>query len=153
MLFSVEEASNISCSSQAFTISLYFMKIYILTLALGLITVTGFSQRITKGDDSLDKKVLAVDVTGPALLTLEMARELQLTQTQQQEVMQLNEQRYKQLLETEQTAMNGGDGNVQKVHLQNDRALTKILTAEQLRRFLELEGRQHALQLTERDDN
>ena len=125
------------------------MKLYILTMALGLITTAGFAQRITKGDDSLDKKVLEVQVTGPELLTLEMERELQLTAPQREEVKQLNEQRYQQLLETEKTAVAGNNQLIQKVHLQNDKALTKVLSSEQLRRFLELEGRQHAQQLTE----
>lgn len=129
------------------------MKIHILTLAIGLITTAGFAQRITKGDDSLDKKVLDVQVTGPALLTLEMERELQLTIPQRVEVKQLNEQRYQQLLETEKAAVAGpNDKIIQKVHLQNDKALTKVLSSEQFRRFLELEGRQHAQQLTERDN-
>lgn len=124
------------------------MKIYILILALGLVSTTGFSQRLTKGDDSLDKKVLAVEVTGPELLTREMVQELKLTVPQQDEVRQLNEQRYQQLLQTEQTAT-ATDAVIQKVHLQNDRALTKVLSSEQLRRFLELEGRQNASQLSE----
>lgn len=124
------------------------MKIYILILALGLVSTTGFSQRLTKGDDSLDKKVLAVEVTGPELLTREMVQELKLTVPQQEEVRQLNEQRYQQLLQTEQTAT-ANDAVIQKVHLQNDRALTKVLSSEQLRRFLELEGRQNASQLSE----
>ncbi|WP_162426224.1 hypothetical protein [Pontibacter pudoricolor] len=130
------------------------MKTYILTLALGLITTAGFAQRITKGDDGLDKKVLEVQVTGPALLTLEMERELQLTAQQQQEVKQLNELRYQQLLETEKTATAvSNDQMIQKVHLQNDKALTKVLSSEQLRRFLELEGRQHAQHLSELDNH
>jgi hypothetical protein len=130
------------------------MKTYILTLALGLITTAGFTQRITKGDDGLDKKVLEVQVTGPALLTLEMERELQLTAQQQQEVKQLNELRYQQLLETEKTASAvSSDQMIQKVHLQNDKALTKVLSSEQLRRFLELEGRQHAQHLSELDNH
>ncbi|MER2998228.1 hypothetical protein [Pontibacter populi] len=126
------------------------MKIYILTLALGLLTTAGFAQRITKGDEGLDKKVLEVQVTGPALLTLEMERELQLTAPQREEVKQLNEQRYQQLLETEKTATAGAtDKLIQKVHLQNDKALTRVLSSEQFRKFLELEGRQHAQHLSE----
>lgn len=126
------------------------MKIYILTLALGLLTTAGFAQRITKGDEGLDKKVLEVQVTGPALLTLEMERELQLTAPQREEVKQLNEQRYQQLLETEKTATMGAtDKLIQKVHLQNDKALTRVLSSEQFRKFLELEGRQHAQHLSE----
>ncbi|MBC5773264.1 hypothetical protein H8S95_04240 [Pontibacter sp. KCTC 32443] len=125
------------------------MKIYTLILVLALISTTGFSQRYTKGDDSLDKKVLAVEVTGPALLTMEMIKELQLTVPQQKEVEELNQQRYQQLMETELTAEARRDLVLQKVHLQNDKALKQVLSSEQLRRFLELEGRQNAEYLSE----
>lgn len=127
------------------------MKIYTLILALSLIATTAFSQRIAKGDDSLDKKVLAVDVAGPALLTLEMAKELQLTLPQLKEVEELNKQRYEQLQASELTADLRHDVALQKVHLQNDKALKQVLTSDQLKRFLELEGRQNAQQLSELD--
>ncbi|MBB6610101.1 hypothetical protein H7F15_03540 [Pontibacter sp. Tf4] len=123
------------------------MKFFILIVALGLTASSGFAQRITRGDDGLDKKVLSVEVAGPTLLTLEMTRELNLTEEQQKEVQLLNEQRYQQLQQSEQ-----GDQYylaVQKVHLQNDKALMKVLKPEQLSRFLELEGRQNMLHLTE----
>ncbi|NEM97881.1 hypothetical protein [Pontibacter burrus] len=125
------------------------MKLSILIFVLGLATTTAFAQRITKADDGLDKKVLAVDVTGPALLTLEMVQELKLTTEQQQEVMQLNRQRYEQLQESELTDLRTRQLAVQKVHLNNDKALMKILTPEQVQRFLELEGRQNMLHLSE----
>ena len=125
------------------------MKIYTIILALSLISTAGFSQRITKGDDSLDKKVLAVDVAGPALLTLEMVKELQLTLPQQQEVEELNKLRYEQLQASEQTTNFRHDVALQQVHLQNDKALKQVLTSDQLKRFLELEGRQNAQQLSE----
>ncbi|MEJ8755427.1 hypothetical protein WG947_00345 [Pontibacter sp. H259] len=129
------------------------MKIYTFIFAFLLITTAGFSQRITRGDDSLDKKVLAVDVAGPALLTLEMVRELNLTEPQQKEVEELNQQRYQQLMQTDQVAQVSRDMVQQKVHQQNDKALKTILSPEQLKRFLELEGRQHAEHLTELDNH
>ncbi|HEY4650700.1 MAG TPA: hypothetical protein VIG72_04765 [Pontibacter sp.] len=127
------------------------MKLFILILTASLVTTTGFSQRFTKSDDSLDKKVLAVEVTGPSLLTLEMARELQLTEPQQKEVQQLNEQHYEQLQVTQQNTEPDKYLALQKVHLQHDKALSKVLSAAQLQRFLELEGRQHLLHLSELD--
>ncbi len=123
------------------------MKSLLFILAFLLTTTAGFSQRITRGDDGLDKKVLSVEVSGPELLTLEMVKELQLTEPQQQEVKALNEQRYLQLQQTAQAT------ELQKIHLQNDKALTRILTSEQFRRFMELEGRQHATHLSELDNN
>jgi len=129
------------------------MKIYTFILALTLITTAGFAQRFTKGDDSLDKKVLAVNVAGPELLTLEMVRELNLTEPQQKEVEELNQQRYQQLQQTTQTAQASRDVVLQKVHIQNDKALKTILSPEQLKRFLELEGRQHAEHLSELDNH
>ena len=125
------------------------MKLSILVFVLGITSTTAFAQRFTKADDGLDKKVLAVDVTGPALLTLEMVQELKLTAEQQKEVMQLNRQRYEQLQESEVTDLRTRQLAVQKVHLHNDKALMKILTPEQVQRFLELEGRQNMLHLSE----
>lgn len=125
------------------------MKSLLLILALGFIATTGFAQRFTKADDDLDKKVLAMNVSGPALLTLEMTQELNLTDEQQREVQLLNEQRYEQLLASELTNLDMRMLTVQNVHLQNDKALMKILTPDQVRKFLELEGRQNMLHLSE----
>ena len=129
------------------------MKIYTLILALSFITTAGFAQRQSKGDDSLDKKVLAMNVAGPELLTMEMVQELQLTVPQQKEVEELNKLRYEQLLQTEQAQIAGRDLVLQKVHFKNDKALKDVLSSEQLKRFLELEGRQNAQQLSELDNH
>lgn len=125
------------------------MKSLLLILVLGLLTTTGFAQRITKADDALDKKVLAMEVEGPALLTLEMTRELNLSEAQQKEVQLLNQQRYEQLYASELTELDMRMLAVQRVHLNNDKALMKILNPDQVRKFLELEGRQNMLHLTE----
>lgn len=130
------------------------MKNTILILFLLLIAQAGIAQRLTKGDDQLDKKVLAVEVSGPALLTLEMKQELKLTQTQKQNVNQLNEVRYQDLLVAESKAeLSATERSKVKrsVHLQHDKALREVLSQQQLNRFLELEGRQNAEHLTDAD--
>jgi hypothetical protein len=131
------------------------MKNILLILFISILAQVGFAQRITKGDDQLDKKVLAVNVSGSELLTMEMKQELKLTQTQQQNVDKLNEIRYQELLSTEnRLELSAIERNKVKrsVHLLHDKALRVTLTQQQLNRFLELEGRQNTEQLSEADN-
>lgn len=132
------------------------MKRFLLIIMIGCLATSSFAQRLKKSDDALDKKVLAVEVEGAKLATLEMEKELNLNSEQQQEVEVLNKVLYEQLL----TAGNTFGSNmlqqasmVRNIQLQNDKALKRILTEEQLKKYLELEGRQHATHLSELEDH
>ena len=132
------------------------MKKLLLVGALCLCFTGSFAQRIKNSDDALDKKVLAVDVEGARMATLEMQKELSLDEQQQQEVELLNEALHQQLLTVKEKFSNDYQkqaSTIRTLHLENDKALMRILSEQQLRKYLELEGRQHAYHISELDNN
>lgn len=132
------------------------MKKLLLLSALSLCFTGSFAQKTKASDDALDKKVLAVNIEGAHLATLEMEKELRLNQEQQLEVQELNAMLYQQLLTVKDKS--GADKKEQlialrNIHIENDKALKRILTEQQLKRYLELEGREHMNHLSELDNN
>lgn len=118
------------------------------------LTLSGYAQRSKATDDVLDKKVLSVKVEGPELVTLEMGKELSLNEDQQKEVELLNKVLYEQMLTAKERFSDSflqHATTVRVLQLQNDKALKRVLTEEQLKKYLELEGRQHASYLSELD--
>ena len=132
------------------------MKKILLLAAFSLCVTGSFAQKLKLTDDALDKKVLAVNVEGANLATIEMEKELSLNQVQQQEVEMLNKVLYNQLFSVKEA--NSEDEYkqavaIRKIQLENDKALKRVLTEQQLKKYLELEGRQYANQLSELDEN
>jgi len=113
-----------------------------------------FSQGLHKTDDRLDKQVLAMNLNGPAMSTVEMQRELLLNDEQFAQVTQMNQVRYEQLEKAEIAFAQDPiqcSKMMRDINLENDKALRHVLTQEQLRHFLELEGRQNARFVSEKD--
>jgi hypothetical protein len=133
------------------------MKKIILVAFIFISAATGASAQRSKGtDDSLDKQVLAVNLTGAELATVEMKQTLQLTPEQEAMVSKVNEERYKNMQEVEK-AFAGNPTLLQRkfrnLHLQSDKALNNILTDQQLNLYLELEGRQNTRYISENGDH
>jgi hypothetical protein len=121
-------------------------------LFLGIANVQ--AQLIRETDERLDKLVLAVEVTGPQMLSLEMKQELKLSPEQYARIEVLNEQHYRQLADAE---MNLTDPILKQrkyrdISLELDKALSSILNEQQLKHFLELEGRQNVSYLSGADE-
>ena len=95
-------------------------------------------------DDGLDEVLLAVDLEGPAMANLEMKQVLQLDAEQYSQVERLNEARYQKMLEAEQLY---AQNDVQRsktfrsIAIETDQTLKLVLDEQQMRRYLELEGR------------
>jgi len=130
------------------------MKKVILSIAVCLMQTVTFSQSLHVTDDGIDKQVLAVKLDGPAMSTIEMQKELLLNKAQLAQVTQMNLTRYEQL---EIAGISFAQDPIQlssamrNINLENDRVLQQVLTQEQLRHFLELEGRQNARFVSEND--
>lgn len=124
----------------------------ILPLIIVLVFCAGIAQaqRTREADDMLDKQVLLVELTGPQMAMLEMQRELKLTEEQVLQLEKLNEDRYQYMTEAESTY----DDPLQlqlkfrEIHVALDKVMASILTEQQLKHYLELEGRQHVLYLS-----
>ncbi|EJF08069.1 hypothetical protein [Pontibacter sp. BAB1700] len=119
-------------------------------IILGFTLNTTHAQRLKETDDDLDKKVLAISLTGPQMAILEMKRELNLSEEQLMQVELLHEERYQRMAEAE---MNLEDPlklqrTYREIQIQLDKVMAGILTEKQLKQFLELEGRQHVNLLT-----
>jgi hypothetical protein len=130
-------------------------KIILLAAIVFLTAPLGYSQRLKITDDELDKKVLAVALDGPAMATTEMKEELQLDAQQVKEVAHLNQERYQQLMRADALYADNPltrAKQVRTIHQQNDKALSSVLSEQQLHHFLELEGRQNSGFVSENDD-
>jgi len=131
------------------------MKYILLLCSFSLCISSGYAQKNKASDDALDKKVLAVNIEGASLATLEMERELSLDLGQQQEVQLLNDSLYRQLMLTREKFSHDSQlqaAALRSIHIESDKALKRILTENQLKKYLELEGREHADHLSELDN-
>ena len=117
--------------------------ILVCVLVLGAAKVQ--AQLIRETDERLDKLVLAVEVTGPQMLSLEMKQELKLSPEQYARIEALSEQHYRQLADAEFNLTDPllKQRKFRDISLELDKALSTILNEQQLKLFLELEGRQN----------
>ena len=121
---------------------IYMKKILLLVFASCIYTYSN-AQRHTSNDDKLDKEVLKVNVIGPAMASLEMMKELNLSQEQFEKVVLINQSRYEQLLKSETQYL---ENDLQRsktmyvINLEADKALSSLLDPSQLRLFFELES-------------
>lgn len=122
------------------------MKRIILSILAAVMVLCCQAQGLSVTDDKLDKVLLAINLSGPELLNREMQQELSLNAEQAEKVAELNQVRYQQLLEAEEH-FNSDPAMLRKVfrgiHATNDKAFIRVLSQDQLRAFLELEGRQN----------
>lgn len=112
------------------------------------------AQFLKKTEDKLNDMVLAVELTGPQMLSLEMKQELNLTEEQLAQIELLNEQHYRHMEEVEAAMVDPlqRQRKYRDINLQLDKALTGILNEQQLKHFLELEGRQYVRYLSGAED-
>ncbi|WP_242919429.1 hypothetical protein [Pontibacter liquoris] len=128
-------------------------KIILLTAAcFGVLA--SYAQGLHETDEKLDKQVLALNLDGPAMATVEMQKELLLDQRQAEQVARMNQTRYAQLQQAELTFAKDPIQRaklMRSINLENDKALKQVLTQQQLHQFLELEGRQNVSYVSEND--
>lgn len=131
------------------------MKNILLLLFFMALAAGTFAQGMSVTDDGLDKVVLAVDLDGLAMANLEMKRELKLSEDQYAKVERVNELRFAKMVEAE-NAYAANDvlrsNSVRKIHIQCDQTLKEVLDEEQMRQFLELEGRFHMQLVSENEE-
>ena len=95
---------------------------------------------------NLDKKVLEVNVEGPTLIALDLQKELNLTEAQYAQVVQLHEKRFQLIADAE--AAHQADALmlskiIYGINLEADKTLQTLLDPRQVRLLVDLEGRQH----------
>lgn len=105
-------------------------------------------------DDELDKKVLAISLSGPQMAILEMKRELNLSEEQLKQVELLHQERYQLMTEAELKQEDPIElqRTYREIQIQLDKVMAGILNDKQLKQFLELEGRQHVNMLTGKEE-
>lgn len=120
------------------------MKKNLLLLITLLLGTAGYAQHMSLTDDGLDEVVLAVDMDGPAMANLEMKQVLQLDPEQYSQVERLNEARYQRMLEAEQLYAQNEvlrSKTFRSIAIETDQTLKQVLDEQQMRRYLEMEGR------------
>lgn len=125
-----------------------------LLIILGLTVSTTQAQRLKETDDELDKKVLAISLTGPQMAILEMKRELNLSEEQLMQVELLHEERFQRMSEAELNVEDPLELQqaYREIQIQLDKVMAGILNEKQLKHFLELEGRQYVNLLTGKEE-
>jgi len=129
-------------------------KVIVFAIAMLMASVS-YGQHMRMADAALDKRVLAVSVEGAALATLEMQTELELKAEQLARIEQLNQERYNQIQELDALYKDEPllrSKALYSLHLKNDKALENMLTSEQLRHYLELEGRANLSYVCEQEE-
>lgn len=123
-------------------------------IILGLTVSTTQAQRLAETDDELDKKVLAISLSGPQMAILEMKRELNLSEKQLKQVELLHQERYQLMTEAELKQEDPIElqRTYREIQIQLDKVMAGILNDKQLKQFLELEGRQHVNMLTGKEE-
>lgn len=113
-------------------------------------TVGAQAQMMRDAEEKLDKMVLAFNLTGPEMVSYEMKQELKLSAEQLAQVVVLNEQRYRHMAEAEAIYPDPmkRQRKFRDINLQLDKELSSILDEQQLKHFLELEGRQNVRYLS-----
>lgn len=129
-------------------------KIILSLIFFGLTSTFAHAQRLRGADDELDKRVLAIQLSGPQMALLEMKRELNLNESQLLQVERLNEERFERMTDAEVRIEDPIE--LQKafrdIHVKLDKTLSGILTQSQWLHYLELEGKQHLHLLSGKDE-
>lgn len=128
------------------------MKKSLLILVMVLIGSASYAQRSNSSDDALDLVVLSMELDGPAMASVEMKQELNLTEKQFNEVTKLNQSRYQELQQSETSFSKNPvsrSNEFRNIQLKNDENLKGVLSAKQLREYQKLEGRLDSQLITE----
>ena len=132
-----------------------YMKKNILLFIMLLLGTTSYAQHMGLTDDGLDKVVLAVDLDGLAMTNLEMKQVLQLTSDQYSQVERLNEARFQKMLEAEELYAQNEvlrSKTFRSIAMETDQTLKQVLDEQQMRRYLELEGRFNTQFVSEKEE-
>ncbi|MBC5991451.1 hypothetical protein [Pontibacter cellulosilyticus] len=120
-------------------------RILLLAFAIGMCT-TASAQLIKINEDAyLDKKVLEVKVEGADMIAMDLQNELNLSKEQYEQVVQLNQMRFKQIEEAEKTHQQDEllrSKTIYAINLETDKALGALLDPKQMRLYLEMESKQ-----------
>lgn len=129
---------------------------HILLFSLALLFATaGSAQGLKVTDDGLDKMVLAVELDGVQMANLEMKEELKLDHNQLAQIAELNVAKYKLIEEAEQEFSSDPillSKTIYRIKMETDKAFTSVLSDNQLRQYLELEGRNNIRFVSESDE-
>ncbi|MCC9137990.1 hypothetical protein ACFSKU_03925 [Pontibacter silvestris] len=128
-------------------------KILLLAVAC-LISVCGFSQSRYRSDEKLDKLVLAVNLTGPDMVTQELQLELKLDDDQHKQVLELNLFRYNEIMTAEEVYQNDPvilSRVIRNINFENDKAITKLLSEVQMQAFLKLDEQRNMILVSENE--
>ena len=124
--------------------NLTLMRKNILLLLMLVFGSACYAQQMSLTDDALDNMVLTLDMDGLEMANLEMKQELQLTAEQYSQVERLNQERFQKMLEAEQLYVQNDvlrSKTFQSIATATDQTLKQVLDEQQMRRYLELEGR------------
>lgn len=117
---------------------------------------TSYAQQMSLTDDGLDKVVLTVDMDGLEMANLEMKQELQLTSEQYSQIERLNQERFQKMVEAEQLYVQNDvlrSKTFRSIAMETDQTLKQVLDEQQMRRYLELEGRFNTPFVSENEEN
>jgi hypothetical protein len=120
------------------------MKKFLLVLTILGVGTVAHAQNLRETDDALDKVVLAMNLDGLAMANLEMKQELRLTEEQYTQIERVNEQRFLKMLEAEQQYAGNEilrSKTFRMINAESDQTLKEVLDAQQMKHFLEMEGR------------
>lgn len=134
---------------------LNYMRKNILLFIMLLLGTTSYAQHMGLTDDGLDKVVLAVDLDGLAMTNLEMKQVLHLTSDQYSQVERLNEARFQKMLEAEELYAQNEvlrSKTFRSIAMETDQTLKQVLDEQQMRRYLELEGRFNTQFVSEKEE-
>lgn len=124
-------------------------------LLLGIICLmaeVGFSQNKYRPDEKLDNLVLAVNLVGPELVTRELYLELDLNEKQCQQVQEINQVRYQEIMDAEETYKLDPvllSRVTRNINFEKDKAITKLLSKNQVQAFVELDEQRSMILLSE----
>ena len=132
------------------------MKKNILLFIMLVFGSTSYAQQMSLTDDGLDKVVLTVDMDGLEMANLEMKQELQLTSEQYSQIERLNQERFQKMVEAEQLYVQNDvlrSKTFRSIAMETDQTLKQVLDEQQMRRYLELEGRFNTPFVSENEEN
>jgi hypothetical protein len=129
-------------------------RIILIVIFFGFTSTIAQGQRLREADDELDKRVFAMQLSGPQMALLEMKRELNLNETQLQQVEKLSEERFARMSEAEMQIDDpiALQKAFREIHAKLDKTLSGILTQSQWLHYIALEGKQHLNMFSGKDE-
>lgn len=122
------------------------IRFILLALAISLSFTANAQLLKLNSEAKLDNKVLEINVEGPSLIALDLQKELNLTEAQYAQVLELNKKRFQLITAAEAEYQSDAmmlSKIVYGINLEADKTLHTLLDPRQARLLIELEGRQH----------